>query len=249
VAWGMIVPTSEACHVTPPHPVCGSSHVHGCCRPCRVPARQPVSAVARRAWTDIHEPAVRGLVPQPRAASRGAMAARAGCLDAVCREPVRPAGRGCGPKPDRLEVPAWAGVGRPWLRWLGSERVPRPARGGRGGNAAARHAFDVVPGAEAAGAARTAAHGQCARARGCPRPQPALRRLRCRLLRSRIAKRRWLRYRDDAGNAERSGRCRPRLAPPARRPGLDGLLRQAGRRRPHPAWRGGAAGLRRGDRA
>src|SRR3954451_5887370 len=63
------------------------------------------------------------------------------------RGPARPAGRGGGARPDRLEVRARAGADRPRLRRLGPVRVPRPPGRGRRRGAPAREAARALPGA------------------------------------------------------------------------------------------------------
>ena len=78
------------------------------------------------------------LFPKLGPAGATTVAAGAGHSPAVSRESVRPVGRRGGTGAHRLEVPARARAGRPWLRPLGAVRVPRaPAGGQRRGTSAA----------------------------------------------------------------------------------------------------------------
>src|SRR5262249_27531207 len=60
------------------------------------------------------------------------VAAGAGHGAAAGREPDRPDGRGGGPDPAGLEVPARLAPGRPRVRPFGAARVPGEGRGSRG---------------------------------------------------------------------------------------------------------------------
>src|SRR5215472_19372542 len=84
---------------------------------------------------------VRGRVRGPRPPGIFAVAAGAGHGAAAGREPDRPDGRGGGPDPAGLEIPARPAPGRPRVRPFSAAGIPGEGRGrGTGAGAAGRAA-------------------------------------------------------------------------------------------------------------
>ena len=116
---------------------------------------------------------VRGRVRGPGTPGLAAVAAGAGHGAAAGREPDRPDGRGGGPDPAGLEVPARPAPGRPGVRPLGAAGIPGEGRGrGTGAGAAGRAAGAPCRGRAGEGG-REAAHRFHARGRGGRGAEPA----------------------------------------------------------------------------
>ncbi len=141
------------------------------CRPRRFPQRPPLPAHARRPRPHLQRSGVRSALPEGWSTGRSARPPRPGDHHAVCRRPLRPAGRRRGTRPPELEISPRPGADRPRLRRLRPLGVPGPPDRRWGGSVVVRDAADAPACPGPGQAARATAHRLDACARRDPRPQ------------------------------------------------------------------------------